>query len=215
MRTNYIVIQMVRPMRTNYIIIQMVRPMRTQLHRYSDGLANEDSITSLFRWSGQWGSITSLFRWSGQWGSITSLFRWSGQWGLITSLFRWSGQWGLITSLFRWSGQWGLNYIVIQMVRPMRTQLHRYSDGPANEDSITSLFRWSGQCCVDITLCNLWFDHDGPQDHLPSDLDGSAHFLLVTDHRAIGYCDPCFSNMCCNWHLHCIKACCQIILFYI
>ena len=36
-----------------------------------------------------------------------------------------------------------------------------------------------------------WFEHNGPQDHLLSDLDGPAHFLLITDHWAIGYFDPC------------------------
>ena len=38
----------------------------------------------------------------------------------------------------------------------------------------------------------MWFEHDGQQDNILSDLDGPAHFLLVRDHRTIGYFDPCW-----------------------
>ena len=32
-----------------------------------------------------------------------------------------------------------------------------------------------------MTPQNMWFEHDGPQDDLLSDLDGPAYLLLVTD----------------------------------
>ena len=36
----------------------------------------------------------------------------------------------------------------------------------------------------------MWFERDGPEDHLLSDLDGPAYFLLVMDHQAINYFKP-------------------------
>ena len=57
----------------------------------------------------------------------------------------------------------GTNYISIQMVPPML------------------------RCPHTATPQNIWFEHDGPQNHLLSDLDGPAHLLLVTDHRFIDY----------------------------
>ena len=35
----------------------------------------------------------------------------------------------------------------------------------------------------------MWFEHDDPQDHLLSDLDGPVDLLLITDQQAIGYSD--------------------------
>ena len=58
------------------------------------------------------------------------------------------------------------NYVENQMVLPM--------------------FRWP----FHIEPTSIWFKHDGPQDYLLSDLDSSTHFLLVTDHRTIGYFNP-------------------------
>ena len=44
-----------------------------------------------------------------------------------------------------------------------------------------SMLRWSFDS-ESVTPKNIWFEHDGSQDHLLSDFDGSAHFVLVTDH---------------------------------
>ena len=52
---------------------------------------------------------------------------------------------------------------------PQDDQLHWYSDGPASVETV--LPHWTN---------NIWFGHDGPQDHLLSDLDSPDHWLLQT-----------------------------------